>query len=153
MPDSSEGIGFLVADIARLMRRAFQARLGGSTVTYAQARTLVYLARNEGIRQVDLAELLEVQPITLARLVDQLADAGLVERRADPADRRAYRLHLTAAAEPTLVEIRAIAQSVRDAALADLDLGEAARTVDGLRRIRETLSTPRRAPRPVARVA
>jgi DNA-binding MarR family transcriptional regulator len=149
MPDSSDSVGFLVADVARLMRRAFQARLDGASVTYAQARALVWLARREGLRQVDLAEQLEIQPITLARLVDQLADAGLVERRADPGDRRAYRLYLTPAAAPRLAEIRAIGDAIRAEALAGLDAPQASATLDGLRRIRETLAAPRRASRPV----
>ncbi len=145
-PDSSDHLGFLVADVGRLLRRAFQARLDGAadTVTYAQARVLVWLARAEGLRQVDLAERLEIQPITLARLVDQLAAAGLVERRADPGDRRAYRLHLTPAAAPRLAEIRAIGDAVRAEALAGLDARQAAATVEGLRRIRASLATPRR---------
>lgn len=153
MPDSPDHVGFLVADVSRLMRRAFQARLDGADVTYAQARALVWLARQEGLRQVDLAEQLEIQPISLARLVDQLAEAGLVERRPDPDDRRAYRLYLTAAAAPRLAEIRAIGEAVRTEALAGLDARQAAATLDGLRRIRATLASPRRASRPVRRVA
>jgi DNA-binding MarR family transcriptional regulator len=149
MPDSSDSVGFLVADVARLMRRAFQARLDGAALTYAQARALVWLARQEGLRQVDLAEQLEIQPITLARLVDQLADAGLVERRPDPLDRRAYRLFLTPAAAPRLAEIRAIGDAIRAEALAGLDARQAAATLEGLRRIRRTLAAPRRASRAV----
>jgi DNA-binding MarR family transcriptional regulator len=143
--DQTDSVGFLVADVARLMRRAFQARLDGASLTYAQARALVWLAREQGLRQVDLAEQLEIQPITLARLVDQLAAAGLVERRADPADRRAYRLFLTRAAAPRVAEIRAIGDAIRDEALAGLGAQDAAQTVAGLRRMRESLSAPRRA--------
>ena len=144
MPDSPEGVGFLVADVARLMRRAFQARLHGAALTYAQARALAWLARREGLRQVDLAEQLEIQPITLGRLVDQLALAGLVERRPDPDDRRAYRLFLTPAAAPRLAEIRAIGEALAAEALAGLDAREAAGTLEGLRRIRDTLAAARR---------
>jgi DNA-binding MarR family transcriptional regulator len=144
-PDSTDTVGFLVADVARLMRRAFQARLEGASLTYAQARALVWLAREQGLRQVDLAEQLEIQPITLARLIDQLAAAGLVERRADPADRRAYRLFLTRAAAPRVAEIRAIGDAIRDEALAGLGAKDAAQTVAGLHRMRDALSAPRRA--------
>jgi DNA-binding MarR family transcriptional regulator len=147
VPDSRDSIGFLVADVARLMRRAFQARLEGGPITYAQARALVNIASREGMRQVDLADLLETQPITVARLVDQLGAAGLVERRADPADRRAYRLHLTPAARPRLAEIRAVSEAVQRQALADLSPAGATRTTEGLRRMRETLSGPRRGTR------
>ena len=144
MADSPDGMGFLVADVARLMRRAFQSRLEGTTLTYAQARALAWLARREGLRQVDLAEQLEIQPITLARLVDQVALAGLVERRPDPDDRRAYRLFLTPAAAPRLAEVRAIAQAIAAEALAGLDARQAAATLDALRRIRDTLAAARR---------
>ncbi len=144
MADSPDSVGFLVADVARLMRRAFQSRLEGTALTYAQARALAWLARREGLRQVDLAEQLEIQPITLARLVDQLALAGLVERRPDPDDRRAYRLFLTPAAAPRLAEVRAIAQAIAAEALAGLDARQAAATLDALRRIRDTLAAARR---------
>jgi DNA-binding MarR family transcriptional regulator len=152
--DATDTVGFLVADVARLMRRAFQVHLEGSALTYAQARALVWLAREQGLRQVDLAEQLEIQPITLARLVDQLADAGLVERRADPTDRRAYRLFLTRAAAPRVAEIRAIGDAIRDQALAGLGAKDAEQTVAGLRRMRASLSAPRHsAVRPPVREA
>ena len=72
-----DSLGFLLADVSRLMRRAFQQRLEGSSLTLAQARALVYVGRHEDVRQVDLADMLEVQPITLARLIDQLANIWL----------------------------------------------------------------------------
>ena len=71
-------LGFLLADVSRLMRKAFRQRLEDSALTLAQARTLVYISRHQGIRQVELAELLEIQPITLARLIDQLLDREAV---------------------------------------------------------------------------
>jgi DNA-binding MarR family transcriptional regulator len=147
-PDS---LGFLIADVARLLRRAFQSHLGDDPLTFAQSRALVYLARRQGVRQVDLAELLEVQPITLARLVDQLAEAGLVERRPDPSDRRVHRLHLTPQAAPHLARIRAIAGAVHDEALGGLGPEDAARAIASLQRMRDALSTPRRATRPPGR--
>ena len=135
-----DSLGFLLADVSRLLRRTFEQSLEGSTLTLAQARALVYVARREGLRQVELAELLEVQPITLARLIDQLAGAGLVERRADPQDRRAYRVFLTAAAAPQLAAIEQAAALIRAEALVGLD----DRQIDGLlvalRRMRDNLS-------------
>ena len=133
-------LGFLLADVSRLMRRAFQQRLAGSELTLAQARTLVYIARHQGIRQVELAELLEIQPITLARLIDQLAANGLVERRSDPADRRAYQLFLTAAAAPQLDTIERVGEATRLAALRGLSDNEAAQVLAALRRMRDNLS-------------
>lgn len=135
-----ESLGFLVADLSRLMRRAFAQRIRDSSLTLAQARALVYLSRNEGMRQVDLAAVLEVQPITLARLVDQLHAGGLVERRADPADRRAYRLYLRPGARAPLEEIARVGAAVRAQALKGLSEREANATLEGLRRMRENLS-------------
>lgn len=87
------------------------------TMTPMQARALVFVSRCEGIRQVDLAEMLEIQPITLARLIDQLASDNLVERRPDPKDRRAYGLFLTPEAAPSLKEIDTEIERVRKKAL------------------------------------
>ena len=133
-------LGFLVADVSRAMRRAFERRLEGSSLTLAQARALVYVSRNEGIRQVDLAELLEVRPITLARLVDQLADAGLVERRDDAADRRAYRIHLTPRATPHLAAIDQVVTAIRRDATRGLDRATLATALAALHAMRDNLS-------------
>ena len=133
-------LGFLLADVSRLMRRAFQQRLQGSDLTLAQARTLVRISRHQGIRQVELAELLEIQPITLARLIDQLAAAGLVERRSDPHDRRAYQLFLTAAAAPQLDAIQRVGEAIRIDALQGFSDDEAAQVMVTLRRVRDNLS-------------
>src|SRR5690606_41870172 len=90
-------LGFALADVTRLMRRAFRHRLRGSEFTYNQARVLVYLANESeaGIRQIELADRLEMQPIALSRVIDQLADRGVVERRCDPTDGRAPLLTTT----------------------------------------------------------
>jgi len=141
MQSPQDSLGFLLTDISRLMRRAFQQKLEGSDLTLAQARALVYVSRHEGVRQVDLAELLEIQPITLARLIDQLAEAGLVERRADPDDRRAYRLHLTAAAAPRLTAIRQVAASIRAYALGGLDKQQVASVVAALQKMHDNLAS------------
>src|SRR5690348_3012927 len=119
-----ESVGFLVVEVSRLMRRAFNERLEGSGLTQAQARALKYVAHNEGLRQCDLADLLEVQPITLARLVDQLEKLGLVERRPDLVDRRAYRLHVRPAAASHLAAIDEVAREIRARALKGLDAKE-----------------------------
>ena len=136
-----DNLGFLIADVSRGMRRAFQRRIEGSSLTLAQARALVYVSRNEGIRQVDLADLLEVQPMTLARLLDQLAEAGLVERRTNPSDRRAYQIHLTPAATPHLAAIDQVVATIREEAARGLTPEELDALVGGLRRMRDNLST------------
>ena len=91
----SESLGFLLADSARLLRREFDARARAIGVTRPQWRVLIVLKREEGINQGELAERLEVEAITVGRMVDRLQEAGLVERQADPGDRRAWRLFLT----------------------------------------------------------
>jgi len=84
-----------LSQVARLMRRDFDARVRSIGVTRPQWQVLGLVNRNEGINQGGLAELIEVEPITVARMVDRLQDSGLIERRSDPADRRAWRLFLT----------------------------------------------------------
>lgn len=141
MPASEDSVGFLITDVARLMRRAFAARLQGSGLTLAQARALIHVSRHEGVRQIELADLLEVQPITLARLLDQLADAGLVERRPDPEDRRAYRIFLRAAATPRLAAIEAVGAAIRAESLRALSRQESALVIASLRKMRQNLSS------------
>ncbi len=138
-PSKQDSFGFLVADLYRLMRHTFRERLQGSTLTLAQGRVLVYVSLHEGVRQVDLAELLDVQPMTLARSIDQLEQDGLVERRAAPGDRRAYLIHLTPAAKPHLAAIGKVAASIRAQALRGLDPQGAAVALAALRLIRDNL--------------
>jgi DNA-binding MarR family transcriptional regulator len=127
-------LSFLLADVTRRMRRAFAKRLDGSFLTMAQARVLVYVSRHEGIRQIDLADLLDVQPITLTRLIDQLVAGGVMERRPDPRDRRAYRLHLLPPAQTHLATI----EQVNDVLLADMLQGMTEQQVtDLLSRLQE----------------
>ncbi|HEV2300238.1 MAG TPA: MarR family transcriptional regulator [Stellaceae bacterium] len=119
--DTEPSFGFLVHDVARLFARRFNQRsvqvLG---LTRAQCRVLGYLARNEGINQAGLAELLEIKPMTLVRQIDRMEQDGWVERRPDPADRRARRLVLTAKARPILARIRELSAEVRTEAFASL---------------------------------
>jgi len=143
MASEQDSLGFLLADVSRMMRQAFQKRLEGSSLTLAQARALVYLARHQGVRQIDLAEMLEVQPITLARLVDQLAEAGLVERHSDAADRRAYRMFLTAAATPHLAAIREVGALLQADVMRGLDKQEAASVLIALGKMRRNLGSSR----------
>jgi DNA-binding MarR family transcriptional regulator len=135
-----DSLGFLLADVSRAMRRAFQQRLEGSSLTLAQARALVYVSRHEGVRQVDLADMLEVQPITLARLIDQLAEIGLVERRPDPNDRRAYQVFLTPSSTPHLTAIDQVVAAIRIDALRGLNEQQAAIVFFALRTMRDNLS-------------
>jgi DNA-binding MarR family transcriptional regulator len=132
-------IGVLVSDVTRLLRRRFDAQARSIGVSRAQWRVLIALARAEGINQVGLAEHLDVETITVGRMVDRLADAGLVERRADPADRRAWRLFLTPRAHPILNELQAVAVGVRAEMLAGLSADEEAALQGLLLRLRGNL--------------
>jgi DNA-binding MarR family transcriptional regulator len=114
-----QSLAVLLNDLARLCRKRFgqvarSRRLG---LTRAQASAIIHLSRNEGINQVSLAQLMELEPITVVRLLDRLQAAGLVERRADPTDRRARTLYLTAAARPLLERIRILGDEVEAEAL------------------------------------
>lgn len=136
-----ESLGFLVADLARRMRGAFAQQLEGSGLTLAQARALLHVARHEGMRQVELSEQLEVQPITLARLVDQLERSGLVERRADPHDGRAHRIFLTRASGPHLTTIERVAAAIRKQALQGIGKQDVVLVTAALRTMRKNLLT------------
>ena len=136
---NTDTLGFLLADVSRLLRRNFQQRMEGSELTFVQARVLVNIARKEGVRQVELAELLELQPIALVHLLDQLAQMGLVERRPDPTDRRAYQLFLTAAAEPHLASIKQIGASIQNEVLKGLNKQQAAEFLSSLKIARDNL--------------
>lgn len=112
----SDNAAFLMADTSRLFRRAFDARARCLGATGQQWRVLVTVFRNPGINQGNAAEIIEVEPITLSRMVDRLQDAGLIERRADPSDRRAWCLHLTDKALPLIDAMRLIAEDLIDSA-------------------------------------
>jgi MarR family transcriptional regulator for hemolysin len=118
--DPQRSFGFLLHDISRMMRKQFTRRVQSLGLTQSQWQVLAHLSRNEGIRQVALAEILEIQPISLARLVDRLQAAGWVERRADPNDRRAFQLYLTEHAKPLLDEMWDTATDIRNEACAGL---------------------------------
>src|SRR5258705_11616931 len=93
-------LGFLLHDVARLLRRRFEQNARDSGLTRSQWQVLAYLANNEGINQSGLADLLEIEPITLGRIIDKLQTRGLIERRPDPSDRRAPARSPTSAAPP-----------------------------------------------------
>ena len=133
--------GFLMHDVSRLLRKSFDRRASAIGLTRSQWRVLAHLSRNEGVKQAGLAEILEIKPITLARLLDRLGANGWVERRPDPNDKRARRLFLTDKARPILVELREVALSVREEALSGFDAAEQDRLIDQLRAVKENLLT------------
>lgn len=138
----TDSIGFLMSDVSRLLRRRFDARARAIGITRAQWRTLTVLSRNEGANQGALAELLEVEPITLCRMIDRLAEAGHVERRRDPGDRRAWNIYLTDRSRPLLDQLRALADEVVGDALRGIDSGDQAVLARSLDRMRANLIAP-----------
>ncbi len=110
-------LGFLLHDVARLLRTRFEQNGRGMGLTRSQWQLMAHLARNQGIQQGALAELLEVEAITLTRIVDRLEASGLVERRAPHRDRRVRQLYLTPKAEPLLDDMKRIGALTRDEAL------------------------------------
>ncbi len=140
MKASQDGLGFLVADVSRLMRRAFARRLEESQITLNEARALAYVARNQGLRQVDLAELLEVQPIQLARLIDRLEKLKLVKRQTVQGDRRAYHIHLMPAATEVLACFEKVTKAIRKEAMEGLSPEQVSTMTQALEHIRNNLN-------------
>jgi len=130
--------GFLLRDNSRLMRIAFTERVSG--LTQAQWGALARLSRHQGLNQVGLADLLEVQPITVARLIDKLAALGLVERRPDPRDRRAQQLFLTDKAQPLLDQMWDAGDEILDAAYSGFSERERHDFIEMMIRMRANLA-------------
>ena len=124
-------------DIARRSRYWFDARARSAGSTRAQWRVLFSLARIDGPSQSELADILDVERITLCRMVDRLAEAGLVERRADPSDRRVWRLHLTERATPVIEKLSAIADDMEENMLEPLSADERTILTELLIRVRD----------------
>jgi MarR family transcriptional regulator for hemolysin len=112
---------FLISDVGRLLRTRADQKARQFGMTRAQWAVLLMLERHEGANQSDLADFLEIQPITLTRLVDRLCDNGLIERRPDPADRRAKLLYLMPAARPLLAQISTEVEVLAEEVLAGID--------------------------------
>jgi MarR family transcriptional regulator, transcriptional regulator for hemolysin len=139
-----DDLPFELHETAHAMRRAFDRRAVSLGVTRAQWKVLFRLTRFPGLRQVELAEMLDVEPISLSRIVDRLEEAGLVERVPDPADRRAWRLQVTAKAEPLVAKLKALGLQLVDEAFEGIEREELERVRGVLARVRENLAaTPR----------
>jgi MarR family transcriptional regulator, transcriptional regulator for hemolysin len=133
--------GFVLHDVARLLRKTLDGYARDLKLTQAQWRTLTHLSRMQGCRQADLAETLEVRPITLARLIDKLEKSALVERRRHPTDRRAVQLYLTDAGEVVLKKLMSMAEVISEHAMTDLNDGERKRLLSSLMVMRDNLTT------------
>ena len=132
-----ETLPFEIGETAHALRKAFDRRAVGMGVTRAQWKVLFRLERVPGLRQIELADMLDIEPITLSRIVDRLEEAALVERVADPADRRAWRLHVTAKAQPLIAKLQAVADEMIAEAFAGIDPEHIAIAREVLARVRE----------------
>ena len=121
MHEFQRDLMFLLHDVARLIRVDADKRARAHGMTRAQWGILIWLERQPGLSQKELAEILEVEPITVARLIDRLEARGMVERRPDPKDRRIWRLHLRTPAFPVLREIDRQREQLRALVTAGLD--------------------------------
>jgi MarR family transcriptional regulator for hemolysin len=131
--------GFMVNDVARLLRTYADHKAAQFGITRAQWAVLVRLERSEGLNQTELADLLDLQPITLTRLLDKLSDSGLIERRPDPSDRRAKRLFLTPAARPLLEQLAALGEETMASTVAGIEREGVEQMVSQLALVKENL--------------
>jgi len=141
-PSLNREFAFILNDVARLLRTYADYKAAQFGITRAQWAVLVRVERAEGVNQSELADTLDLQPITLTRLLDKLCDSGLIERRADPDDRRVKRLFLTPAARPLLEQLSVLGEETMAAALAGVDrasiqqmIGQLTVVKDNLRRL------------------
>ncbi|WP_105902784.1 MarR family winged helix-turn-helix transcriptional regulator [Vibrio gangliei] len=132
-------VGYLLSDVSRLVRKTFQNDPEIGSITLAQAKTLKTIARHEGIKQVALAELLEVKPMTVARLIDQLVEEGLVERCASPSDRRAHLIYLLPAAKERLGIVQKVGEKVWETGLQGLSAEQKEQFIQTLEHIHRNL--------------
>jgi len=137
--DLSRNFGFLLNDVARLLRTAYDRRIKALGLTRSQWWVLTHLFRGDGVSQTELAETLEIEKPTLGRLLDRLEAKGWVRRDHDARDRRVWRVHLTEEVEPALRTMRAIAAELRRDALAGMNAAERERFVDTLLAIKSNL--------------
>ena len=139
MPQSNSHLGFLLHDVARLLRKRFEQRARSLGLTRAQWQVLVHLAQNEGIHQSGLAEILETEPITLLRILDKLEARDLIERRRHATDRRIWLLYLRDTAHPLLDILREFGATTRSEALVGISEAEQAQLLESLSSMKANL--------------
>jgi MarR family transcriptional regulator for hemolysin len=130
---------FLINDVARMLRTYADQRARRLGITRAQWAVMARLEHAEGLKQSELAEILDLQPITLTRLVDRLCANGMIERRLDPNDRRAKRLHLTPLARPLMDRLAELGQNMMESVLDGFDAPAIERMIGELSHTKENL--------------
>ncbi|NYE28565.1 DNA-binding MarR family transcriptional regulator [Rhodanobacter sp. K2T2] len=131
--------GYLLSDVTLLVRKHFDRRASKFGLTRAQWRAVKVLNLREGLRQTELADFLEMEPIAVGRVIDRLQAAGFVERRPDPADRRAWRLHTSEQARSVVDDMEVIARGLRKDATAGISIDELQQALAVIARIKENL--------------
>ena len=131
--------GYLLRDVSRLYVQRFEQRARALGLTLSQSKALVYLGKHEGISQAQLSELADIEPMNLCRILDRMEADGWMERRSDPADRRARRLYLKPKAAPLLKEIQQLVDLTREESLAGISAGEAELLVTLLERVHRNI--------------
>lgn len=119
-----EQLAWDIGETSHALRRAFDRRAAALGITRAQWRVLAHLDHNPGQRQVELADRMDIEPITLCRIVDKLEENALVERRRDPGDRRAWQLYLCDQAKPLIAKLHAVAEDFSADAFGNIDPAE-----------------------------
>ena len=140
MQGKDQTIGILLHDVARLMRKRFEQRARPAGLTRSQWQTLLLLSKNEGIHQRALAEIQEVEPITLMRLIDKLSDRGLVERRKHETDRRIWMLYVTEPARRLLQGMHELGEETRNEAMDGIPDADRVRLRELLETMKSNLS-------------
>lgn len=140
MQGKDQTIGILLHDVARLMRKRFEQRARPAGLTRSQWQTLLLLSKNEGIHQRALAEIQEVEPITLMRLIDKLSDRGLVERRKHETDRRIWMLYVTEPARHLLQGMHELGEETRNEAMDGIPDADRVRLCELLETMKSNLS-------------
>lgn len=137
--DKNPSFGYLLADATRKLRTHFDRRAAAFNLTRSQWRALRALARQEGLSQTALADMIEMEPIPVGRVIDRLEQAGFVERRADPADRRRWCLYLTAKAAEVNDDMEVIVNNMRAECLRGISAADTDTFLKVLNRIKDNL--------------
>jgi MarR family transcriptional regulator, transcriptional regulator for hemolysin len=140
MDDRLRNVGFLLRELSRRYVQRFEVRASELSLNLPQCKTLVRLEKNEGVSQARLAELAEVDAMTMVRILDRMEADGLLERRPDPADRRARCLYLTAKAKPLLAQIWRLSDTTRAEVFAGIGKNERDVFMSVLERLDDNLS-------------
>ena len=140
MNDRMRNFAFLLKEVSRRYVLRFEVRAREIPLTLDQAKTLVRLEKNEGVSQARLAELAEVDAMAMVRMLDRMEADGLLERRADPADRRARCLFITAKAKPILDQIWRLSEETRAEVFAGVDKAQRDVFMDVLEHIHDNIS-------------